>query len=463
MASSSSSSSISTSISTSILSSSILSSTESSLPHKHHHTHDNEKAKYYLSKFRNIILQSSSNLQIRLIEPILYFQGNPEESLGCFMRGELIMNLSKPTKIKRIEMKFIGRMKTYWPQCKSYYGSHKNRNELCEECELINHNWTFLPSPIANSLLHPSSSLQDNNYLLPAGIYTYPFELFLPGTLPETIQAQLGNVSYKLQATVIKAKLSPNLHTSHHVTIIRDLSEESNSQGIAISRDWLDLINFEITIPNKAYSIGDSINIDFKTIPQVKRVQVIGLRIELNEQSIYRSRGQKNIESKILSVYRINNNNNNSNSDKDNNEIILDDIFYHKNFIFPLPKCSNYIHISCTWPSITISHSLKFHINVKVPIKSKMTGNFTNKFKKEVIEIDVPITLLSCRCADNLPQYDESWSNLNQDYSHNLNDLPPAYETSIADKRRTTNLSVINESIINTSINNSIQRHSFHQ
>ncbi|PKC70841.1 hypothetical protein RhiirA1_322778, partial [Rhizophagus irregularis] len=158
----------------------------------------------------------SSNLQIRLIEPILYFQGNPEESLGCFMRGELIMNLSKPTKIKRIEMKFIGRMKTYWPQ---------------------------------------------------SGIYTYPFELFLPGTLPETIQAQLGNVSYKLQATVIKAKLSPNLHTSHHVTIIRDLSEESNSQGIAISRDWLGLINFEITIPNKAYSIGDSINIDFKTIP----------------------------------------------------------------------------------------------------------------------------------------------------------------------------------------------------
>lgn len=339
-----------------------------------------------------------------------------------------------------------------------FKGSHKNRNELCEECELINHNWTFLPSPTATSLLRP---LQDNNYhLLPAGIYTYPFELFLPGTLPETIQAQLGNVIYKLHATAIKAKFSPNLHTSHHVTIVRALSEESNSQGIAISRDWLGLINYEITIPNKAYSIGDSINIDFKTIPQVKRVQVIGLRIELKEQSIYRSRGQKNIESKILSVYRINDD---SNSDKDNNEITLDDIFYHKNFIFPLPKCSNYIHISCTWPSITISHSLKFHINVKVPVNSKKTGNFINKFKKEVIEIDVPITLLSCRCADNLPQYDESWSNLDQDYSHNSNDLPPTYETSIADKRGTTNLSVINENIINTTVNYNNQSRSFHQ
>jgi hypothetical protein len=103
-------------------SSSSISSTEL---HKHYHIHDNEKTKYYLSKFRNIISQSSSNLQIKLIEPILYFQGNPEESLGCFMRGELIMNLSKPTKIKRIEMKFIGRMKTYWPQCKIQSGNYQ--------------------------------------------------------------------------------------------------------------------------------------------------------------------------------------------------------------------------------------------------------------------------------------------------------------------------------------------------
>ncbi|GBB98855.1 hypothetical protein RclHR1_03340016 [Rhizophagus clarus] len=445
------------------LSSSSISSTEISFPHNHHHTHDNEKANYYLSKFRKIISQSSSELQIKLIEPILYFQGNPEESLGCFMRGELIMNLSKPTKIKRIEMKFIGRMKTYWPQCKVYYGSNTNRNELCEECEIINHNWAFLPSQSSSILLTSQSpeNFSDNDYhLLPAGIYTYPFELFLPGTLPETIQAQLGNVIYKLHATAIKAKFSPNLHTSQHVTIVRTLSEETNSQGIAISRDWLGLINYEITIPNKAYSIGDSINIDFKTIPQVKRVRVIGLRIELNEKSIYRSRGQKNIESKILSVHRINDSNSDKENEKDN-DIILDDIFYHKNFTFPLPKCSNYIHISCTWPSITISHSLKFHINVKVPVNSKKNGNFTNKFKKEVIEIDVPITLLSCRCAENLPQYDESWTNLDQDYSHDFNDLPPTYETSIADKRRTTNLSIINESIIDT-INNNHRYSSLH-
>src|SRR4051794_36368762 len=95
------------------------SSTENPLPHEHH---DKPKLKYF-SKIREIISQSC-NLQIKLIEPILYFQGIPEESLGCFMRGELIMNLAKPSKIKRIEMKFFGRMKTYWPQCKIYYGDY---------------------------------------------------------------------------------------------------------------------------------------------------------------------------------------------------------------------------------------------------------------------------------------------------------------------------------------------------
>jgi|ERR1043165_2940404 hypothetical protein len=97
------------------------SSTENPLPHKHH---DKPNSNCF-SKFREMILQSSTNLQINLIEPILYFQGIPEESLGCFMRGELIVNLTKPTKIKRIEMEFFGRMKTYWPQCKIYYGNYQ--------------------------------------------------------------------------------------------------------------------------------------------------------------------------------------------------------------------------------------------------------------------------------------------------------------------------------------------------
>ncbi|CAI2183466.1 9515_t:CDS:2 [Funneliformis geosporum] len=375
--------------------------------------HDHDKSKF--SRFRKLFSQSSY-IQIKLMEPTLYFKGNPEESLGCFMRGELIMNLNKPTKIKQIEMKFSGRMKTYKPQCKTL-GSRSNHNDNCKECELITFHWIFLSPPTKITPIPPSTISSIKKYhLLPAGIYTFPFELFLPGTLPETI---LGNVSYKLRAKVIRTGLSSNFRTLQHMTIVRILS---NSQGITNSRNWQNSMNHEIAISNKAYSTGDSINIDLEMIPQAKVVHILGLRIELSEKSIYKSRGQQNVKSKVLTTYHTNGF---FGGNEEDDEFLPNGIHYHKNFVFPLPKCSNHIHSSWSWKSITISHNLKFYINVKSAVISEKAG-ITNKFKKEIIEIDIPIILLLCKCAENSPRYD-SFSNLGQLYMH---DLPPSYEAS---------------------------------
>lgn len=89
----------------------------------HHHHHANFRSQTLL-KLSSILPPSSTNLQINLIEPILYFRGDTEESVGCFLRGNLILNLPKPTKIRKIEMKFVGKMKTFWPEGKNYYGNY---------------------------------------------------------------------------------------------------------------------------------------------------------------------------------------------------------------------------------------------------------------------------------------------------------------------------------------------------
>ncbi|CAJ0758886.1 16608_t:CDS:2, partial [Entrophospora sp. SA101] len=86
---------------------------------------------------------SSTNLKIKLLEPNLFLRGNSRESLGCFLRGELILILNKPTKIKKLELKFNGSSKTFWPEGRIYYES-SNDNGLHEEYELISKNWTFL-------------------------------------------------------------------------------------------------------------------------------------------------------------------------------------------------------------------------------------------------------------------------------------------------------------------------------
>ncbi|CAI2176192.1 4534_t:CDS:2 [Funneliformis geosporum] len=347
------------------------------------------------------------------------WKGDSDESVGSFLRGELILNLSNPTRIRKIDMRFTGRMKTFWPEGKIYYGSSANRNELCEEQEIMAHDWTFVPPPNSSPKTSPpspisstsgpyrfsviSSSPSDTSssiftsssrfHLIPAGIHKYPFELFVPGKVPETIEAVRGTVNYKLSAAAIRSGLFPNLHVSQRVPIIRTILEERNSEGIAIASNWNDQLDYEITIPKRAYPMGDSIDIDLKLTPRVKRMQVVGVKIQIDEESLYKARGQKNIELRNLSLYK-----DEDFCGQEGND--LENLFYQKNISFPIPKSTNHLHYSCETTSIKISHLLKFVFTIKLPYE-----NYNNKKKKAEVKVDVPITILSSKCAEDLPQY----------------------------------------------------------
>ncbi|CAJ0626146.1 10227_t:CDS:2 [Entrophospora sp. SA101] len=207
---------------------------------------------------------SSTNLKIKLLEPNLFLRGNSRESLGCFLRGELILILNKPTKIKKLELKFNGSSKTFWPEGRIYYAS------------------------------------KDYTILQP-NIYTFPFELFIPGDLPETIETDLGSVSYKLSATLFRSGFSSNLHVSQQVPIIRaSMPEEINFEGIVTYSEWKDLFGYEILIPKKAYPIGRPIEICLKLIPKVKNLDFVELKVKLKESCIYKSKDRKKQESKVL-------------------------------------------------------------------------------------------------------------------------------------------------------------------
>ncbi|GES89834.1 cyclin binding protein [Rhizophagus clarus] len=414
--------------------------------HHHHHANSRSQTQLALLKLSSIIPPSSTNLQINLIEPVLYFRGDSEESVGCFLRGKV------------------------------YYGSTSNRNELCEEREIFAHNWTFLSSSTSSSetsslssalnsgsnsnrfkILRCSSSTPKFN-LIPAGIHKYPFELFIPGNIPETIEAERGTVNYKLSATAIRPGLFPNLHVSQHVPIIRTILEERNSEGIVIASEWNNQLGYEITIPKKAYPIGDSIDIDLKLNPKAKKVNVVGIKIQIEEESVYKTNGQKNFESRTLLVHKVNNfaeqmvlsdknyslNNNNTfiQEGTSSSAQIQDDdetLFYHKNISLPIPKCTSPICFSYKSSSINISHYLKFIFTVK---PSNNDENGKKKKKKFDIKVDVPITILSCRCAEDLPQYEDDSPSY---------ESPPSYEQST--RRQSQRYSINNNEIRHNSTN----------
>ncbi|KAG9294087.1 hypothetical protein G9A89_015497 [Geosiphon pyriformis] len=286
---------------------------------------------------------TSTSLQIRVTEPIIFFRGSSQEAVGTILRGELVLTLAKPTKIKKIDMKFVGKSKTFWPE-----GIGKNKNELQDIREIVSYKWSYLElpertnsptttltttatfsenqltqqqqarpslytsSPNNTSTTHTISESTNQNtskyQYFEAKTHVYPFSLFLPGTLPESIDVAFGKISYKLTATVVRSStLLPNLNAQRQITIIRTVSDyEITDGGIAINRDLEEMFAYEISLPQKAYPIGGFINhLELKLTPLTKQLRLLSIRVQLVERTMYRAQGHKDCNSRVLATKRL--------------------------------------------------------------------------------------------------------------------------------------------------------------
>ena len=121
------------------------------------------------------------------------------------------------------------------------------------------------------------------------GEYTYNFELPIDSRLPETINVELGNVKYELEAVVERAgAFRANLVGSKELTLIRTPSENSleTIEPIAISRNWEDQLHYDIVISGKSFPLGAQVPIAFKLTPLAK-VQCHRIKVYVTENIHY--------------------------------------------------------------------------------------------------------------------------------------------------------------------------------
>lgn len=115
---------------------------------------------------------------------------------------------------------------------------------------------------------------QQRNYrMFPVGDYLYSFEFPIDGSLPETINTDLGFVRYDLEAIVERSgAFRPNLLGTMEIPVIRTPAEGSLEQvePIAISRNWEDQLHYDIVISGKSFPLGSQIPIAFKLTPLAK-------------------------------------------------------------------------------------------------------------------------------------------------------------------------------------------------
>lgn len=293
---------------------------------------------------------SGVTVSINLTEPVLFLQGFDQAHANdnvpgntAMLRGTLHLRVVKSTKIKAVTLKFKGRAVTKWPE-----GIPPRKIDFEETDNIMNHTWPFFNAQFptaeggtcadhvelfqATSMNSPSvgavgsPNLSAEGFMTPKdakrlslqvnqsrsfnkndanptgptvaskgyrtfhpGDYVYNFELPLDSKLPETIDVELGNVKYELEAVVERSgAFRTNLVGTKEVVLIRAPAEGSleTVEPIAISRNWEDQLHYDIVISGKAFPLGAQVPIAFKLTPLAK-VQCHRIKVLVTENIEY--------------------------------------------------------------------------------------------------------------------------------------------------------------------------------
>ncbi|CAG8433400.1 8117_t:CDS:2 [Ambispora gerdemannii] len=220
----------------------------------------------------SIKINPSPLFQIRLEQDTLTMRGSPSESVGCVLRGQLVLALTEPIKIREIRMIFRGKSKVNWTD-----GVGAGQTYHAEERIFYQHEWTFLPAKKNYHVLIPKN-------------YYWDFELILPGALPETVEGcEHGYVHYKLKAVAERHKFALNLNTQRVLRVLRCPLPASLdcTQSLVIANTWNDKVEYEIVVASRAYTLGEKIPIDITLKPLQKHLVVKRFMCSLKEYVTY--------------------------------------------------------------------------------------------------------------------------------------------------------------------------------
>ncbi|WEJ97246.1 hypothetical protein PSN45_004795 [Yamadazyma tenuis] len=156
--------------------------------------------------------------------------------------------------------------------------------------------------------LHPVDSFNDLSSVLtgenevgkpgtfPPGDYIYNFEHPLRPSLPETTEVTFGDVSYELEATIIRAgAFKSNLIGKMPINLVRTPSEYNleENEPIIISRDWEDQLRYDIVIGGKSIVLDSYLPLAFRFVPLWGKVALHRIRVYLSENLEYYCQNKK--------------------------------------------------------------------------------------------------------------------------------------------------------------------------
>jgi hypothetical protein len=167
-------------------------------------------------------------------------------------------------------------------------GHHQHLN--FQQKNILNYVWTFHSSEKAT--------------VLDAGKHSWPFELLLPGNLPQTLLSDIGNISYWLTATIDKPGFIQHTITKkRNICILRCIMRFD--QSLIISNTWADKLAYDISVPSRTYAFNDTMPISIHLQPIAQHLKVYAINIVLKEYATYTANGQSKSDSRVVRSVRI--------------------------------------------------------------------------------------------------------------------------------------------------------------
>ncbi|KAF7727843.1 hypothetical protein EC973_006956 [Apophysomyces ossiformis] len=321
--------------------------------------------------------------KINLETDQIILRGSPEESAGVILRGTVSLTCKEHTKLKAVTLKFLGKTHVNWSDEVSGHQRHHK-----EERILIEHEWSFLP---------PTRK----TYQLAEGHYEWDFELPLPSNLPETVDHDLGKVSYQLKAVAERPAFSMNYVDRRPVQVTRLVlpSTMELSQTILISNVWTDKLIYDVSLPRRIYSPDNVIPVTFEFSPLSSDLRIRSVACFLKEYTTFTTGEYHKTEGRVIKHLR-------------------DDHF-------PMPTTGRWTKTELLRIPAVESRHVKFDTTagdlIKIKHKLKFTVSLINA-DGHVSELRAAIPIVIAAVAPEedvnaLPAYEDAWKSVPYDPS----------------------------------------------
>ncbi|GME85050.1 unnamed protein product [Ambrosiozyma monospora] len=147
-----------------------------------------------------------------------------------------------------------------------------------------------------------TSSKSDTVTLQP-GNYEFPFQAFLDGSIPESIEGLPGcSLVYRLQSTIERGRFSSSLVTKKLVHVVRTLTTDSSelSESVAVDNTWPKKVDYSITVPTRSIAIGARCSIEFTLVPLLKGLRLGSVKVRLVEYSSFAASTSTHMDERVV-------------------------------------------------------------------------------------------------------------------------------------------------------------------